>query len=233
MKKSKCLILSILFILPIMLFSGCEDPKYFSVTSRSSNAELGSVSGGNNSWIDGTNITLVATARNPETNPFICWIKDYVSIYTFDSTFSLTVSESTQGNYTAVFEENSASSMSYALMTNLSYLSTDYSSIEYTMTYAPTNNTAQVRTISSGLINEEGKVESEVFRLFDGSNPLSYTFTLNLKITNREGTDVKHELVKDIIIDNSLFDENTGLYTFSNDKISFTVSKLSYSMFNQ
>lgn len=230
MKKSKFLLLSVLFMIPIMLFAGCEDPKYFSITTSTNDGNIGSVSGGNSTFIEGSEVSLVATSRSTTTDSFICWVKDYTNVVSLESTTKVTVNANTQGNYTALFASN-LSSMTYATVSDILY-DDIYSNLEYTISCAPMNNTTQTRAFTSGTFTQDANTYSQttsVFNMYDRNSEngyVGYVFTVTLKITDLAGESVV-DRTYNFSVTNSLFDESTGVYTYTNGNLSVKFEKIS------
>ena len=121
MKKSLKVLLSALFLAPMIFLASCGITQYYTITTiSSSESSIGQASGGSDvAKAQGTAVTLTATELKPNTNPFICWIKNNNKIVSFDKQYALTYSAETEGNYTALFEKTELSSMRYATITDI------------------------------------------------------------------------------------------------------------------
>lgn len=234
MKKTK-LILCSLFLLPIMLIAGCGSPKQYSITTLSSNALLGSASGGSTStFVEGTDIKLVAT---PKTGvEFLCWIKDFQKVTSLESTTTVKVGADTAGNYTALFAEESHRSMIYIGLSEISYEGDgDYSKIDYTVRYAPSNNTEAYAVLEQGSseTNTIDAFSGAVFRIFENSNYISYIFDVTLTITNRAGTSAITlpftNAGNDMLIENAQFAEY-GTASITKNGLTLKFSKMNKEM---
>lgn len=120
MKKKFSLLLLSIFVLPLIALFGCGEVLSYPVYVYSSSTIFGSVSG-TGTYDEGTTVTLTATAK--QGSHFICWVyentKEIVNDSTFKinnnldssqktekSTLSFTMNASTQGKYTAIFDDN-------------------------------------------------------------------------------------------------------------------------------
>ncbi|MBE7073840.1 MAG: hypothetical protein E7379_01965 [Clostridiales bacterium] len=123
MKKSLKISLSLLCMCPLALCA-CQSNDYYKITAISSSSALGSVSGfSQEKVVEGSTVTLTARENYSINNPLLAWVKDNeylvkIASHPLDSkerdlSLSIEASESTQGNYTAVFDEQD-SSMMYA-----------------------------------------------------------------------------------------------------------------------
>lgn len=234
MKRTKLLLCS-LILLPIMLIAGCGSPKQYSITTKSSNALLGSASGGSTStFIEGTDVKLIAT---PKTGiEFLCWIKDYQKVTSTESTTTIKVNANTTGNYTALFQEESHRSMIYIGLSEISYEGDgDYSKIDYSVRYAPANNTEAFAVLESGSseTNVIDAFSGSVFRIFENSNYISYIFDVTLTITNRAGTSSTTlpftNAGNDMMVENAQFAED-GTATITKSGLTLKFSKINKEM---
>lgn len=120
-KKGLKVLFSALILVPMIFLASCGITQYYTITTiSSSEATIGQASGGSDvAKAEGTAVTLTATELAPETNPFICWIKDNSKIVSFERVYSTTYSAETEGNYTALFEKSRLSAMRYATITDI------------------------------------------------------------------------------------------------------------------
>ncbi|MGN1201000.1 MAG: hypothetical protein ACI4R8_01865 [Candidatus Caccovivens sp.] len=122
MKKKFSLLLLALFIVPIFALFGCNEAESFPVTVFPSWGEAGSVSG-NGTYKEGETVTLTAVASTIKNSSVVAWVyqnsREIVDDNTYKivnetnsaekvtkSTLTFVMSESTQGRYTAVFDES-------------------------------------------------------------------------------------------------------------------------------
>lgn len=123
-KKISILLLSI-FVLPLISLFGCEEVSSFSVYAYSSSTIYGSVSG-SGTYKEGNSVTLTANAK--QGSQVIGWIYQGSQLLEDDSSYKIvtetekdeksqsqkvvksyltfTMSQTTQGKYTAVFDDN-------------------------------------------------------------------------------------------------------------------------------
>jgi len=235
MKRFKIILCSLL-LLPVLLLVGCGGAKSFSVITKTSNASLGSVSGGSTTpFTEGTDLKLIATPKNGV--EFLCWIKDYQKITSTEATTSIKVSAKTAGNYTALFEESSHTSMVYAGLSEITYNAEDFSKIDYTVRYAPANNAESFTVLESGTMdgNSASAFTGSVFRMFENSNYVSYIFEVTIVVTNSAGSGAETITFKnngsDMIIGNSHFTDGTATITKSNLTLKF--SKINKEMIDE
>lgn len=122
MKKKFSLLLLSIFIVPLFALFGCDEAKSFPVTVFPSWGEAGSVSG-NGTYKEGETVTLTAVASTIKDSSVVAWVYQNSLEITDDETYKIVnetnsaqkitkstltfvMSESTQGRYTAVFDEN-------------------------------------------------------------------------------------------------------------------------------
>ena len=121
MKKSLKIFLTCLFLCPLLILTACQSPAQYSITTNPSDSSLGSIPESSeinlNKKNEGTKITLSIKENYPETNPFICWIKDYKKVVSSEKNLDLTYNAENEGNYTAVFEETSLNKMMFSSLT--------------------------------------------------------------------------------------------------------------------
>ena len=132
MKKKLSLLLIVIFALPIFALFGCEDVAYFSVETFTSSDSFGTVSG-RGTFADGTSITLTATPKNNNSvsGQFVGWVYQNSKLISNDETYTIaeadekstltfSISATTQGSYTAVFENKNQTQN-----TNMMYVKLD------------------------------------------------------------------------------------------------------------
>lgn len=132
MKKSFKMLFSALILAPMIFLASCDITHFYTITTiSSSETTIGQASGGSDvAKAEGTAVTLIATELAPETNPFICWIKDNSKVVSFEKVYSTTYSAETEGNYTALFEKSRLSAMRYATITDISVTTQSGTNIE-------------------------------------------------------------------------------------------------------
>ncbi|MBP3619171.1 MAG: hypothetical protein J6J24_00765 [Clostridia bacterium] len=119
MKRKFAFMLLALIVMPVFALFGCEEVASYPVLVYSSSMLYGSVAG-NGTYKDGQEVSLTASAKKG--SHFICWVYENTSIVNDEhiftitneldsqekpikSTLTFTVSASTKGTYTAIFEE--------------------------------------------------------------------------------------------------------------------------------
>lgn len=147
MKNKLKLVLSLVLLLPILLLAACDVTQYYTITCLSSDETLGIANGGSDvAKAEGTAISLSVTELSPQSHPFVCWIKDYSKIVSFENNYSTTYSAQTQGSYTAFFEED-VSNVGYAIITDISIEGVDSGTIQ--IQYANSNSSTNYRTLEN------------------------------------------------------------------------------------
>ncbi len=137
MKKFIKVFLLILCLCPIVLLTACQSPSSYLITAKPSDSILGSVQGAlTEQRTEGTGITLSAKENIAQTNPFICWVKDYKNVVSTEKSIYLTYNAETAGFYTAVFAENEPKNMRYACLSNILFDGTEFSSLSYEISTA-------------------------------------------------------------------------------------------------
>ena len=144
MKKSLKLLFSLMLIMPILLLASCGITQYYTITAVSSEKVFGTVNGGSDvAMAEGSEAKLIASENYPETNPFVCWIKNNNKVVSFDKTYTLTYSASNQGKYTAFFEESDITKTRYATISNIQIEGVTTGSIEIKYYYATSSSNYQ------------------------------------------------------------------------------------------
>lgn len=146
MKKNLKMLLAGIGLCSVALLSACTPPNKYLITAYPSDSTLGSVIEASSINLtektEGTKLTLTAKENHEQSNPFICWIKDYKNIVSISKTLELTYNSQNQGNYTAVFSETNLSNMMFSAITEISYEAFDnsFSSVKYEIFYAETSS---------------------------------------------------------------------------------------------
>ncbi len=238
MKKFKFFNLTLLLLVCITFFAGCSETKYFSVVTKSSNSEIGTGNGSiNTTWAEGTELNLIATSKDQSKHPFICWVKDGTKVYSSESNTKLKVGADTEGVYTAVFKEEQISSMMYATLTNITYNTSNFTSIEYRVDYAPEKNASMEITHCMGYEPTQqtsiNTFTEDVFCFLEDTQPKAYIFSLTLTILRNDGNE-EIKTFKNIKVNNELF-ERQSQYTYVDaaNGLSLTFSKLSKELLEQ
>lgn len=228
MKRKFFAMFTILFI-PFLALVGCGETKTFSVTTNSSNEDLGTGSGGSlDLFNEKSKVTLKATELKGNTNPFLCWIKDRSRVVSSDKEYQITVREATAGEYTAVFQETHAQSMRFATLNKISYVGTEsFTNFSYTVTYELAN---QPITLCEG---EIGQNEMNVFdgNVFDLSSDANLSFTIHINASNSVAEiSYPDYVVKNLT--NSTFDgQNVWICSTEDGNFTFEFAKLNSTLF--
>lgn len=140
MKKRLSILLMAVFIVPIFALFGCDEVNYFKIESYTSSDSFGTVSG-RGEYAENTSVTLYANAKSNSnvTGRFVCWLFQNSTIIENDSTYqiestdttsSITFNSSatTQGSYTAVFEnakQTTSTNMMYVKLDSYRFATKD------------------------------------------------------------------------------------------------------------
>ncbi len=173
MNKKLKLLLSLVLIVPILLLASCGITQYYTITAVSSEKVFGLVNGGSDVAIaEGNEAKLVASENYPETNPFVCWIKNNNKVVSFDKSYTLTYSSSTQGKYTAFFDESDITKTRYATISNIQIEGVTAGTIEIKYSFATSSSnyqTLEKLQINNGLAQTD-KTNLVYFGGADGVN---------------------------------------------------------------
>lgn len=106
-KKILLSMLAFVFAFSCIAFAGCgKTPNQYNISVKASHYNLGSVEGGNSTYIEGETITIKATpamsTSNNETPEFICWLLNNKVIST-KAEYQFEVNAETAGEYIALF----------------------------------------------------------------------------------------------------------------------------------
>lgn len=171
----------------MILLCGCQDTKYFSVTTSAS-SELGIGTGGSKTELaEGTSVTLQAIAHS-QNNPFLCWIKNDGEVFSKDAQKTITVNSQTQGHYSALFQDTNKA-MPYATLSQIAYTSSSAESIEYTLELAPLTNIDEMRLLSSGQSSqmEFSTFTGSVFKTIYRAKNIAYSVKLSFSVEGSDG----------------------------------------------
>ncbi len=237
MKKFKFFNLTLLLLVCITFFAGCSETKYFSISTKSSNSEIGTGNGSiNKTWAEGSELNLIATSKNEDKFPFICWVKDGTKVYSTQSNTRLKVSADTEGVYTAVFSEgeDNINGMMYAALTNITYPASDFTNIYYTVRYAPEKNAGMEILHCEGESQETSMntFSDNVFCLLEDTQLKGYIFSLTITTVKSNG-DEEITTFKNIKLSNNLFNGSEYKYQDEFNRFSLTFSKLSKQLLAQ
>lgn len=198
MKKSLKLILSAFAFSSAFLFVACTPPNYYSIDAYPSDSNIGSVAEStlinSNPQAEGTKITLNARENFPDTNPFLCWVKDHEDIVSTASSIDLTYNAKSQGRYTAVFKETNLNGMMYSVLSNIKYTNSGayFTSIKYTVEYARTSTGSDVFSeFNSGELfvnNAYSPKKDKVLYFGEPGNNYYYKIRVNLSLTSGNTT---------------------------------------------
>ena len=243
MKKILKVFMFILCLCPLILLSACTPPQKYTISSMSSDPMLGSVQGTINGEVEeGNKVTLVAKELDGkiETNPFICWVKDYRSVVSSSKNLTLTYNSKTAGHYTAVFAEDSPTKMRFASLSSISFESQDYSSANYQILYAVTSTGSNnYNPFINGNVNTNAEIKTDnktivYFGSVDANN--EYNFNVKVKMLNSQNIETEYEFQINTLLSSSSFDSE-GKCTISqtveaiNTTITLVFEKLNSDMF--
>lgn len=188
MKKFLKVFLFIICLCPIVLLAACQSPSSYLITAKPSDSILGSVQGAlTEQQTEGTGITLTAKENSPQTNPFICWVKDYKKVVSTEKSLNITYNSYTAGFYTAIFAEKEYKNMRYACLSNILFDGNEYSSVNYeisTALMAAGSNEYSEFTNGELTVGTEIKTDcTSVLYLGGGGVNNEYKFNIKLNLT--------------------------------------------------
>ena len=250
MRKSLKLFLLMICLIPLALLSACGITQYYTISTISSSLDFGTANGGSlSAMAEGTEVTLTASEKKPETNPFVCWIKDNSQIVSFDKSYSMTYSANTNGKYTALFQEslNTINKTRYVTISNVEITNVDSGNLK--INYAYSSNT-QNKILLEDLTIENGTTTTEKKNLlyFGTDNEIKFNLYATLSITNGSAVTTTTISFDEILVDyyNNL--AGTGNYVTFDDEgnctieskpnienivVKITFSKLNLGLYNQ
>lgn len=241
LKKKSFIKICLVFVLflSLVLLTACGETAYFTISALPSDAQLGSIDGvQDESLSEGTRITLTAREKNAETNPFLCWVHNDGTIVSTNTNLDLTYNESTQGNYTAIFAEQSPSQMMYASITQISAtLPSDVASLDVVLLSATVEDGSNIYStkLSGNLENgilETDKTSVVCFRDETGSNSFTFQLQISINYTDGSHSTQSYTLNFNTTLTRTLFGSNSTYSISQNDTnlgttISITFEKLS------
>lgn len=241
LKKKNIIKICLIFVLllALALLTACGETAYFTISALPSDAYLGSIDGvQNESLAEGTKITLTAKEKNAETNPFLCWVHNDGTIVSTNPSFNLSYNETTQGNYTAIFAEQTASQMMYASITQISAtLPNDVASLDIVLLSAIIEDGSNIYTtkLSGNLSNgifETDKTSVVCFRDETGSNSFTFQLQISINYTDGSHSTQSYPLNFNTTLTRTLFGSNSTYTISQNDtnlgaEIYITFEKLS------
>ncbi len=244
MKKFFKVFMLILCLSPILLLTACKSPETYLIKAGTSDTELGYFQGAiNKEMEEGSKVTLVAKELRPETNPFICWVKDYNSIASTSKNLTLTYNKQTAGHYTAVFADSN-SGMRFVSLSNIQFESENYSSAEYQISSALTSaGSDNYKNFSKGKIevNNEIKTDNKNIVYLGGASSANnyneYKFKVKVKMITAQNIQNEYEFEINTLLNYKSFD-NEGKCILKqnveaiNTTLSLTFTKLNPSMFS-
>ena len=242
MKKSIKVLLFIFILCPIILLSACTSPPTYLITALPSDMRLGKVVGSynNEQLAEGTTITLTANESNSQSNPFICWIKDYKTVVSNEKELSLTYGQSTTGHYTAVFEETNLSNMMFASLNNIFFNPEGYQSIDWTISYARTTSGSSYTDLETGSFAPGEFDTNNQSIIYFGSAGANYEYSIqvNLTLTTATGATTEYTVSFHDLLTKNIFDENgsatiTEYIEYFNADLSINFQKLNSSLYEQ
>ncbi len=223
------------------LLTACTPPPSYVINVSPSDLKLGSVKGGtSDEKQEGSQITLEVNENMPETNPFICWIKNGRTVVSTEKTLNLTYNSSNAGSYTAVFEEE-AKKMRYSSLTKIDCQPEGYSNVSFQLSVsAISSGSTNYSLFTEGSMNngESFLTDNKTICYLGNADGLNvYRFQISFELGNGENTD-KFIYVFNNTLSDSLFGDNeTCTITEHSDElktdISLTFSKLTYSLYHQ
>lgn len=169
----------------------------------------GYVIGGNETFKEGENVTLEAKeiTNNENESNFLCWMLNN-RVVGLQAKHEFVVSESTAGNYLAIFESP------YIEYFNLSQ-------INYSICTPTSNQSEEDNTISLvSLVIYAGSVENNLMEIYKFSNEQS-----NEQISSSETTEL--ELTKEVI-----YPKQTDIFAFDMQEDIYLSIEVTYSQFN-
>lgn len=241
MKKLKKTAILSLCLSPLLLLTACVPPPSFTITASSSDMQLGYVQGvDKDAMEEGSKVTLNAIATT--SSPFVCWIKDDVSVVSQEAKLNLTYNEKNAGHYTAIFEENDYAKMLYATFTDVKFSPSGYTKIEYQINTAlMTSGSNDYYEFIDGeyTVGDEHSIEPVSVMYFGGAgDDYVYLLKIDFKLYDSANAETTYQYQMQTKISKNSFDDN-GEFTINeeitalNSNISLKLKKLNSSMFEK
>lgn len=246
MKKTIKAIIAALCICPALMLAACGTTSYYTITAASSDILLGTVSGAFSQprQSGGTSVNLVAKENKPNTNPFICWVKNNIDVASHSKELKLTYSGQTEGSYTAVFAEQSPQQMMYAVLKSVEYSRPgDIDRIDFTINYARTvSGSNDYIKFETGSIDDgttyNGNKNSVIYfgNAIDVDN-FRYRFSVNVALVGYDQSLTEYSFDFSEMIMNNSFDSNweksiTAVDPQTDVEMTLTFEKLNQNTFN-
>lgn len=228
MKKSLKIFLCVICLLPLVLLSSCGITQYYTITTTESDSTLGKGNGGSDvAMAEGTEITLSANETKPETNPFICWIKDDNKIVSLEKNYSTTYSQSSSGKYTALFQETTINKTRYSTITNVEIIGASSANLQISYAYT---TALQNKILLEDLNIENGSTSTEKRNVlyFGGAsgetNKIEFSFSAVLNVTNGSSVTRYNLTFANILVDTDNPKAGTSNYVTFDDNGNCTLS---------
>lgn len=240
MKRTKKILLSAILLSPVLLLTACVPPPSYLITASTYGTNWGRILGAETEEKEeNSKITLSAVELESETHPFVCWIKDYGTVYSTEKEIELIYNEEAQGHYTAVFHED-ASSMLFASLNSITIENAEYTNVTYTLNYSSNSSGSNNYSLFS-----EGEFEPASAYMTDNSsvlyfgpigNVVEYKFEILTTFSNPEGEEQTYTLKFSTKLEENLFSngkcELTGSIENTDINIKLNFEKISYSMYH-
>lgn len=210
MKKRLSLLLLSIFVLPVFALFGCDEVASFGVTVYSSSETLGAVSG-YGTFDEGTSVTLTATPKSD--GRFVAWVYqseiqlsdgETYKIETTDakSTLTFTMTATTSGSYTAVFEnktQTQSSNMMYIKLSSYRFVTAE--SYEQTPEGLTSGSENLETAITTHMIVSHGKTSNSLIEVLNLENTelkdnLIYTPEAVNQVLNLDAYSARHLCVQ-------------------------------------
>ena len=221
MKKTLKTLLIFILMLPIVILSACTSPTKYQITVNPSDSNLGSIPEATTlnftKMDEGTYTTFTAKENLPETNPFICWVKDYKKVVSKEKTYELVYNSQSAGNYTALFKENDVNKMLFASLNKINFeaVSETYSTANYVVRYARTSSGSSTYSeLESGSfsLGETYHTNNESILYFGGAGVNSnYKIKVNIDLVTISGASTSLEIDITSIISKASFNGNAQM----------------------
>ncbi len=245
MKKILNIFMLILCLCPVLLMTACKSHGKFLIKAGTSDRELGYFQGAINVEMEeGKKVTLVAKELLSESNPFICWVKDYSKVVSTSKSMTLTYNKRTAGHYTAVFADSNAK-MRFSALTSINFESENYSSVEYQISSALTSaGSDNFTTFVSGKIetNTDFKTDNKNIVYLGTANSDNnyneYKYKVKVKMITSQNIQTEYEFEVGNLLSYKSFDNEgkcvlTQNITAIETNLSLTFTKLSPDMYEK
>jgi len=241
MKKFKTIMLFAFLLCPILFLTACVSPSTYLITTSSSESSWGRVSGGTTEKRDeGSKINLTAVENNSQDHPFICWVKDYKTVYSTKKSIELVYNQENQGHYTAVYEED-ANKMLFASFYGIHVVTSNYQSGEYSIKSSSSESgTNNYSTFCSGSFQTGQNMISDnsaIFYFGPLGRVVEYKFEVELTLTNASSQQTTQNIKFTSKINNASFTNDGNceimeIYGDSNIIVSLSFKKLAFNTYH-